>query len=523
MDIKMDKIIVGYERLSSKDQAFNSPAREQQKARLKAAGATEIYEDIESGRNDDRRQLKELMSKVANREVDEVIITKIDRLARSLPKIRECIKVFQETGVNLRILDQDINLNTPQGILMLNILGAVAEMEVALISDRVNHGKQHRRNKKSACESAPWGYVVDNDKYVLDNRPVLCLLEDRPPQNSDSETEVCEVFPGRSRAQIGREMIELFLQNRTLTGTLKTTYEKYGFNKIKTRQRIKHIPFSWSKSGFNGWLNNLVLCGHTVYNQSKIVGKKSKLNPREQWQIWRDTHPEQRLMTDEEAQEIQQILVSNQKLVGENFNRPLGSTQRQEYSYQTGLIYCRECGSRCNSKTSTSKGKTYSYFACRYSGLGCGNSQSVEKQKIEDFLLKFLIKTSHVMRSQLDDEGKSEVPKSARLIQLEEQLKAAEIFPGFNINNEQLKAELNQMISDEINLSRCLDNQTVEEIIRRGDNLSFWHTLSFEEKVAVYHRIVGKIFIRNGAVDSILLKAQTYTKQASNYEDSRAS
>jgi hypothetical protein len=94
------------------------------------------------------------------------------------------------------------------------------------------------------------------------------------------------------------------------------------------------------------------------------------------------------------------------------------------------------------------------------------------------------------------------------LIELEEQLKVAESFPGFNINNEKLKTELRQQITDEISLSCSFANQTVEEIIRTGNNLSFWHTLSNEEKVAVYHRIVHKIFIRNGQVDSILLKTQ---------------
>lgn len=512
--------IVGYERLSSKDQAFNSPAREQQKARLIAAGATEIFEDIESGRNDDRQQLQKLMQKVINREVDEVVITKIDRLGRSLPKLRECINIFLETGVNLRILDQQIDLKTSQGMLMLNILGAVAEMEVALTSDRVNHGKQHRRDKKAACESAPWGYRVVNDKYELDTQPVLCLLEDRPAEsylsakrkelpNRNDEAETSSLVAGRSRAQIGREIIDEFLFLRSVSATLKNIYDRYGFSKIgETNNRSRSGIFNWSKSGLNRWLKNLVLCGHTVYNKSKILGKKLHRNPPQEWEIISNTHLEQRLMTDEEAKEIRDILTANQKLVGENFQRALGSTERWEYSYQTGLIYCRECGSRCTSKTSTSKGKKYSYFACRHFGMGCQNRQSVEKQQIEDFLLKFLVQKSWELRSELAKDGELEPRKSDRLIELEEQLKVAESFPGFNINNEKLKTELRQQITDEINLSCSLANQTVEEIIRTGNNLSFWHTLSNEEKVAVYHRIVQKIFIRHGQVDSILLKTQ---------------
>ena len=119
--------VVGYARVSSREQAVDSHALEQQIARLEAAGATEIFKDIQSGSRDDRPALNELMDLVHQRKVDEVIITRIDRLARSLTKLRECIDVFQEVGVNLRILDQQIDLSTSQGKLMANVLGSLAE------------------------------------------------------------------------------------------------------------------------------------------------------------------------------------------------------------------------------------------------------------------------------------------------------------------------------------------------------------------------------------------------------------
>jgi DNA invertase Pin-like site-specific DNA recombinase len=514
MNLEKRQIIVGYERLSSKDQAFNTPAREQQRARLIAADATEIFEDIESGKNDDRPQLQKLMQKVKNREVDVVVITKIDRLARSLPKLRECINCFTEAGVSLRILDQKIDLGTSQGMLMLNILGAVAEMEVALTSDRVKHGKQHQRNNQAACEAAPWGYRVVNKKYELDTRPVLCLLEDRPaetylsakikerPEQND-EAEVA----GRSLAQIGREMIDEFLSSRNARDTVKNAYDKYGFRKIATTKKRNYSAlFNWTKSGFVRWLSNPVLRGHTVYNKTKVVGQKRQVTSPQEWNIISNTHSDQRLLTEEEAKEIQEILTANQKLVGHFFPTTSGSSEAKEYYYQRGLIYCRECGSRCITKTSMSKKKKYFYFACRHFGMGCQNRQSVGKQQIEEFLLKFLVQKSWELRSELGKAEEIEPQKSDRLIELEEQFKVAESFPGFNINNEKLKEGLRQEITDEINLSSPLANQKVEQIIRTGHNLSFWHTLSNEEKVEVYPRIVQKIFIGQGQVNSILLK-----------------
>jgi site-specific DNA recombinase len=521
--------IVGYERLSSKEQAFNSPAREQQRTRLETAGATEIFEDIESGRNDDRPQLQKLMALVANHDVDEVLITRIDRLGRSVPKVRECVSIFKEANVNLRILDQQIDLNSTHGMLVLNMLSAVAEMESDMISDRVNHGKQHRRNKKAACESYPWGYRVVNDKYELDNRPFLCLIEERPPNyldfyrksepykkedlGRDKEDKLVElqVLRELSPKQLAEELVAVFFEKRSVTGTLKFIFDKYGISKTIAKTNAHSQVFYFSSSGLTRWLTNPVICGHTVYNKSILKGKKRQETSPEHWQIIQNTHPNHRLLTDEDAEEIQHILSANQKLVGENFNRPLGSTVRQEYSYQSGLVYCGECGSRCTSKTSTSKGKTYSYFACRHSGLGCRNSQSVEKQKIEESLIKYLVKTSRSLHQDIGGNNQWSVAplESNRLSELKAQLEAAKNFPGFNINNEKLKQELQQQIEEETNSFSSLTNKTVEELIRRGNNLLLWQTLSNEDKVAIYHRLVHKIFLHQGEVTSILLKKST--------------
>jgi DNA invertase Pin-like site-specific DNA recombinase len=503
---------VGYERLSSKEQAFNSPAREQQRTRLETAGVTEIFEDIESGRNDDRPQLQKLMTLVANQDVDEVVITRLDRLGRSLPKIRECISIFKEANVNLRILDQDIDLSTSHGMLMLNILGAVAEMESDLISDRVKHGKQHRRNKEAACESYPWGYRVVNDKYELDNRPFLCLIEDRPSNYLDFyKQEDKQVFPGISPKQLAEETIAVFFKKRSITATLKLIFDKYGISKTQAKTSGHSQVFYWTQSGFTRWLNNPVLCGHTVYQKSVRQGKTKKQVLPESWKIIYNTHPKHQLLTDEEAEEIKSILEANQKLVGENFTRHLGSTVRQEYSYQSGLVYCSECGSRCTSKSSSSKGKTYSYFACRHSGLGCKNSKSVTKQAIEKSLINYLMKTSCLIRQKAKEEEEEELSveliKSTRLSELEAQLEAAKQFPGFNINNEKLKEELQKQIEYELNLSHFFSNQTIEEIIRAGNTLTFWYTLPNDEKVTVYHRLVHRIFILDGEVNTIILKS----------------
>lgn len=117
--------IVGYARVSTREQSKNTHALEQQIARLKQAGATEIFSDVESGRQgrgDLRPDYNRLMKLVRKKEVEQVIITRLDRLTRSLPTLRRAVDDFRNTGVNLVALDDSIDMATAAGKFHLNML-----------------------------------------------------------------------------------------------------------------------------------------------------------------------------------------------------------------------------------------------------------------------------------------------------------------------------------------------------------------------------------------------------------------
>ena len=366
-------LLVGYARVSSREHAIDSHALAQQIARLEAAGATKIFQDIQSGSRDDRPALNELMDLVHKRKIDEVIITRIDRLARSLTKLRECIDIFQQAGVNLRILDQQIDLSTSQGKLMANVLGSLAEWETDLLSERVRHGIQHRRNQKKACDSSPWGYQVVSDRYELDHRPLLCLLENRPTNYLDLYNEAPEKLPGLTVKQIARDCIDIFLQEKAMCRAIKAIFRKYGIVKTSAKKNGYDGIFHWTPAGFNRWLTNPVLCGHTAYFKRLATGKgKRKYNDPANWQIVYNTHPQNKLLTDEEASEIKQIINFNTRLGGSSFNRnPSCPDAYGEHTYQSGLVFCAECGSKCISKSAKTRQKErhYYYLACRYAGM----------------------------------------------------------------------------------------------------------------------------------------------------------
>jgi DNA invertase Pin-like site-specific DNA recombinase len=125
---------IGYVRVSTRDQH-----PEAQHDALDAAGCEEIFVDKASGKLAGRPELdKALLS--ANRAGDQLIITKLDRLGRSLEHLIELSKLLQKRGVDLVVLDQGIDTSTAVGRMFFHILGAIAEFEHALMSERTLDG-----------------------------------------------------------------------------------------------------------------------------------------------------------------------------------------------------------------------------------------------------------------------------------------------------------------------------------------------------------------------------------------------
>jgi DNA invertase Pin-like site-specific DNA recombinase len=125
---------IGYGRVSTRDQH-----PEAQRDALSAAGCERIFIETASGKLARRPQLeKALLS--ANRAGDQLVVTKLDRLGRSLEHLIELSRHLQERQVDLVVLDQGIDTSTAVGRLFFQIIGAIAEFEHALMSERTMDG-----------------------------------------------------------------------------------------------------------------------------------------------------------------------------------------------------------------------------------------------------------------------------------------------------------------------------------------------------------------------------------------------
>ncbi|MGU5583309.1 recombinase family protein [Aeromonas hydrophila] len=126
--------VIGYARVSSVGQSLDV-----QLDKLAEAGAEKVYQEKMSGKSaKDRQQLQAMLGYV--REGDTVVITKLDRLGRSLADLLAIVEKLEEKGVTLRVLDQTFDTGSAQGRLMLSMLGAFAEFELELRKERQMDG-----------------------------------------------------------------------------------------------------------------------------------------------------------------------------------------------------------------------------------------------------------------------------------------------------------------------------------------------------------------------------------------------
>jgi DNA invertase Pin-like site-specific DNA recombinase len=129
---------IGVARVSTRDQH-----PEAQQDALKAAGCQKVFTDKASGKLARRPELDKAL--LVLREGDQLVVTKLDRLGRSLEHLIELSKQLQAQGVALVVLDQGIDTSTAVGRMFFQILSAIAEFEHALMSERTMDGLQAAR------------------------------------------------------------------------------------------------------------------------------------------------------------------------------------------------------------------------------------------------------------------------------------------------------------------------------------------------------------------------------------------
>jgi DNA invertase Pin-like site-specific DNA recombinase len=116
-----------------------------------------------SGRREGRPELNALMASARNREIDCVLVWKFDRFARSTHHLLAALEEFNHLGVRFVSVQDQIDTDSPMGRAMFTIIGAMAELESSLISERVTAGMRaaETRGKHLGRPAAPQRLIAE--------------------------------------------------------------------------------------------------------------------------------------------------------------------------------------------------------------------------------------------------------------------------------------------------------------------------------------------------------------------------
>ena len=159
-------MVYGYCRVSTQTQAKDGNSLEAQEQLLKENGAEEIYSDAFTGTKAHRPELDKLLAVL--QAGDKLVITKLDRIARSASQGIELIQSLLDKGITVHVLNMGLLDNTPTGKLIRNIMLAFAEFERDMIIERTQEGKAIARRQPDFREGRPRLYSRKQIQHALD-------------------------------------------------------------------------------------------------------------------------------------------------------------------------------------------------------------------------------------------------------------------------------------------------------------------------------------------------------------------
>ena len=159
-------MIYGYARVSTKGQAKDGNSLEAQEKQLKENGAEKIFIESFTGVKMERPELDKLINRIQDGDI--LIVTKLDRFARSVSQASNLITTLIDKGVRVNVLNLGILDNSSVSTLMRNILLSFAQFERDMIIERTQEGKAIARQREDFREGRPKKYGKKQIGHALD-------------------------------------------------------------------------------------------------------------------------------------------------------------------------------------------------------------------------------------------------------------------------------------------------------------------------------------------------------------------
>lgn len=295
-----------------------------------------------------RPALERLRDSVASGAIETIYMHSPDRLSRKYAYQILLIDEFQKSGVEVIFLSNAPS-ETPEGQLLLQMQGMIAEYERAKILERSRRGKRYAASigKASVLSTAPYGYEYIRKQYdggggIL----IICHQE----------------------AQIVRQLFDWVGKDRLSTGEVRRRLNQSG---ILTR----HQKMFWDRKTIVGILKNPVYKGLAAYGKTRVGERRARLRvikgsseqPRRAYSVYKQ--PKDKWITISTPQIVEEDLFEAvQVQLTENGKRLRERSSGAKHLLQ-GLIVCTRCdrayyGKKISPKSAKNSLKSHAYYRC---------------------------------------------------------------------------------------------------------------------------------------------------------------
>lgn len=434
-----------YSRVSTEQQVDKESLgmqRAQLEAYCKSQGITEFRHYTETGKSakdTNRPQLRQLLQAVRSGKVAAVVVTRLDRITRSILDLWKLIREFHQHQVDFVSLAERIDTEGPAGRFLINILASLAQFEREIIARRVAEAMHHRALQgKWNGGPIPFGYTTQ--------ARILNELIDRgttKDQALKAASTTCPeeklLYPDKVEAKIVQQLFKIYIETRSI----RETARKLNTLGYRTRKGSR-----WSTTTVSRILTTNTYIGKMCYGKRKTdldTGKTRRVK-RDTWTIVDGL--QDGLISTETFKLAQEVLASTSQ-------KP---KRRNRFYPLSGLLKCGKCGRSMHGYTYIKpNGSRYSYYKCprkrSYDNLKACRGLTIPADSLESFTANTLTSLSKD-QSFLSD-------KQRMLDILRDEIEQATSTSDDELG--QLKQEHNDLESRREALLECLERRVIDD------------------------------------------------------------
>ncbi len=465
------KLIIGYCRVSSNKQFSSGHALERYIESLVRFGIPEslIYFDVESGVSDRREGFNAVLDLVQSGQVAAVVIPNFDRLTRSPLQWEQTRELFTKYGVQVKFLeDGELDLESPDGLFTGRIKAALA----AQVRDRIRthslagHAKHRERREPY---KPIFGYIKIDGVIV-------------PNQGKYPDS-------GLSYFQVARELVDMFLEVRSLGGALQTFKNKFYMHAPSYEGKI-HLKCPSSTTGVKNWLLNAQLRGKLQYLS---LGHKTPQI------IVEGTHTP--LITEDDWIAIQGILSSNKTRRAVNPSKLINPL--------SGIAKCRCCSGAMSQRTGykrTNGEYSARVLVCRNARSRNGHCQAeyarghgltidIAEQAVREALAQ---RAQHIAKL---------VPNvqaiNPEIVELRESIKILEAIDDPDLTEVIERKHTKLRLLQETEEIKTIESQEKEKLLEMVVHPGFWDGMTPGDRNAIYRDLIEVVWCDRGRVEVV--------------------